>query len=593
METKKVLRGGEFLICNTTADDIFIPEELNEEQIMIVQTCEDFLETEIFPNLDRIDSMEPGLMRELVRKAGDLGLLGISIPEELGGFDQTFLTSMRANESMGAAYSFAVAYMAHTGIGTLPLLYYGNDEQKQKYIPLLATGQFAAAYCLTEPGAGSDANAGKTSAKLSDDGKHYILNGQKMWITNGGFAELQTVFAKIDNDRVLSAFLVEKDFPGVVINAEEKKMGIKGSSTVQIFYNDVKVPVENLLGKRGEGYRIALNILHIGRIKLGATLLGSAKRVISQSVNYAIERKQFGTSIANFGAIKFKMAQQVIMTWVTESAVYRATKDVDNTIQEYLAKGLEKSKANIEGISHYAIEAALMKVYGSEALDYVVDEGVQIFGGMGYSAEGPVDRAYRDSRINRIFEGTNEINRLLAVDTLLKRGMKGEIKLFEEIEKVLAEIKSIEIYTPTGNYYSDYQNYNNNLKKAILMVLGLASNFYNRKLEPEQEISMNISDMMMYLYGSESTALRIEKLEKQKGAAFVSIYKDILDVYTSDAAVSIYKNGIDAIASFLGEEDLKIYSHYLHTLTSVPVVNVKAARRRIAEKLIEDNKYNF
>jgi len=593
METKKVLRGGEFLICNTTADDIFIPEELNEEQIMIVQTCEDFLETEIFPNLDRIDSMEPGLMRELVRKAGNLGLLGISIPEELGGFDQSFLTSMRANETMGAAYSFAVAYMAHTGIGTLPLLYYGNDEQKHKYIPLLATGEYAAAYCLTEPGAGSDANAGKTSAVLSDDGKHYILNGQKMWITNGGFAELQTVFAKIDNDRVLSAFLVEKDFPGIVINPEEKKMGIKGSSTVQIFYNDVKVPVENLLGKRGEGYRIALNILHIGRIKLGATLLGSAKRVIKQSVNYAIERKQFGSSIANFGAIKYKMAQQVIMTWVTESAVYRATKDVDNTIQEYLMKGLDKSKANIEGISHYAIEAALMKVYGSEALDYVVDEAVQIFGGMGYSAEGPVDRAYRDSRINRIFEGTNEINRLLAVDTLIKRGMKGEIKLFEEIELVLADIKTIEIYTPSGNYYTDYQNYNNNFKKAILMVIGLASNHYDRKLETEQEISINISDMMMYLYGSESTALRIEKLEKQKGTAYVAIYKDILDVYASDAAVSIYKNGIDAIASFLDEKDLKVYAQYLHMLTAIPVVNVKAARRRIADKLIDDNKYSF
>jgi alkylation response protein AidB-like acyl-CoA dehydrogenase len=563
METKKILRGGEFLICNTTADAIFIPEELNEEQIMIVQTCEDFLETEIFPNLDRIDSMEPGLMRELVRKAGELGLLGISIPEELGGFDQSFLTSMRANETMGAAYSFAVAYMAHTGIGTLPLLYYGNDEQKQKYIPLLATGEYAAAYCLTEPGAGSDANAGKTSATLSDDGQHYILNGQKMWITNGGFAELQTVFAKIGNDRVLSAFLVEKSFPGIVIALEEKKMGIKGSSTVQIFYNDVKVPVENLLGKRGEGYRIALNILHIGRIKLGATLLGSAKRVITQSVNYAVERKQFGTSIANFGAIKFKMAQQVIMTWVTESAVYRATKDVENTINEYLEKGLDKSKANIEAISHYAIEAALMKVYGSEALDYVVDEGVQIFGGMGFSAEGPVDRAYRDSRINRIFEGTNEINRLLAVDTLMKRGMKGELKLFEEIETVLTDIKSTKIYLPTGNYYIDYQNYNNNFKKAILMVIGLASNHFNRKLEPEQELSINISDMMMYLYGSESTALRIEKLEKQKGTSYVAVYKDILDVYASDAAISIYKNGMDAISSFMDEKNLKIYTHYL------------------------------
>jgi alkylation response protein AidB-like acyl-CoA dehydrogenase len=593
METKKVLRGGEFLICNTTCDDIFIPEELNEEQKMIVQTCEDYLEAEVFPNLDRIDNMEEGVMPELLKKSGELGLLGISIPEELGGFDQSFLTAMRANESIGAAYSYAVAFMAHTGIGTMPLLYYGNEEQKQRYIPLLASGEKIACYCLTEPGAGSDANAGKTSATLSEDGKYYILNGQKMWITNGGFADLQTVFAKIDNDRVLSAFLVEKDYPGVVISPEEKKMGIKGSSTVQIFYNDVKVPVENLLGKRGEGFRIALNILHIGRIKLGATVLGAAKKSIIHSVNYANERKQFGTHIANFGAIKYKLAQQVIVTWVTESAVYRATKDIDDTIKEFLDLGYDKAKANIEGISHYAIEAALMKVYGSEALDYVVDEAVQIYGGMGFSAEAPVDRAYRDSRINRIFEGTNEINRLLAVDTLMKRGMKSEIKLFEEMENVLSDSKNIKQYHHTGEYYNDYRHYNMNLKKAILMVLALVSNHFNRKLEPEQEISINIADMMMYLYGSESTALRVEKLEKIYGSDYVTLYRDILDVYTADAAVSIYKNGLDAIASILEGDELKKYVGYLATLTCIPSVNVKAARRRIAEKLIEENTYCF
>lgn len=588
-----MLRGGEFLICNTTADDIFIPEELNDEQLMIIQTCEDFLESEVFPNLDKIDSMEQGIMPELLKKGGELGLLGISIPEDLGGFDQSFLTAMRANEAIGAAYSYAVAFMAHTGIGTMPLLYYGNDEQKQKYIPMLASGEKLACYCLTEPGAGSDANAGKTSATLSEDGKHYILNGQKMWITNGGFADLHTVFAKIDNDRVLSSFLVERNFPGVVISPEEKKMGIKGSSTVQIFYNDVKVPVENLLGKRGEGFRIALNILHIGRIKLGATVLGAAKRAIIHSVNYANERKQFGTHIANFGAIKYKLAQQVIVTWVTESAVYRATKNIDDTIKEFLEQGIEKAKANIEGISHYSIEAALMKVYGSEALDFVVDEAVQIYGGMGFSAEAPVDRAYRDSRINRIFEGTNEINRLLATDTLMKRGMKSEIRLFEEMENILTEVKSTKSYSPSGNYFEDYHHYNMNFKKATLMVLALASGHFNKKLEPEQEISINIADMMMYLYGAESTALRIEKLAKLKGESFVEIYKDILDVYTADASIQIYKNGIDAIASFLNETDLREYSKYLEILTCVPAVNVKAARRRIADKLIEDNTYKF
>ena len=303
MDNENLIKGGEFLIKETDANDVFIPEEFDEEQIMIAQTCEDFLESEVFPILDRIDAQEPGLMRSLIQKAGELGLLGISVPEQYGGFEQSFVTSMLASAAMGAGYSYSVAYSAHTGIGTLPIVYYGNEDQKQRYLPQLATGDWAAAYCLTEPNAGSDANSGKSRAVLSDDGKHYILNGQKMWITNGGFADVFTVFAKIDNDRVHSAFIVESKWDGVVINPEEKKMGIKGSSTVQLFFNDVKVPVENLLGKRGQGFRIALNILHMGRIKLGGTVLGAAKRAISQSVNYANERKQFGTLISSFGAI--------------------------------------------------------------------------------------------------------------------------------------------------------------------------------------------------------------------------------------------------------------------------------------------------
>ncbi len=593
-EKKHILKGGEFLIKETKADDIFIPEEFDEEQKMIIQTCEDFLETEIFPNLDRIDEQEDGLMRELLSKAGELGLLGISIPEKYDGFEQSFTTSMLASASMGSGYSFSVAYSAHTGIGTLPILYYGNDEQKEKYIPRLASGELAAAYCLTEPNAGSDANSGKTKAVLLEDGKHYILNGQKMWITNGGFADIQIVFAKIDNDRVLSAFIVEKDFPGVVINPEEKKMGIKGSSTVQIFYNDCMVPVENLLGKRGGGFRIALNILHMGRVKLGGTVLGAAKTTINQSVNYANERKQFGTEIANFGAIKYKLAEQVIKTFVTESSVYRVCKNIDDAIQLLVDSGVEKDKASIEGIAQYAIEAAFLKVYGSEVLNYVVDEAVQIFGGMGFSAETSIDRAYRDSRINRIFEGTNEINRLLVVDTTIKKALKegfDVIRYANYIIRVLKEVKEVE--KTNLSYYDEKKQYVRNFKKTALLLLGVISEKFQRKLTEEQEILFNISDIIMQSYAAESALLRVRKLGQINGEESVKIYKDIIDVFIYDVANNIRKAGMDAINSFAEGEEQEILIKRINFFTKVRAINVKDARRRIAEKLIEDNKYKF
>ncbi len=594
METKAAIRGGEFLIKDVSINEVFIPEEFDEEQQMIAESCVDFVETEVAPQFDNLDEHAEGLMASLLKKAGELGLLGISIPEELDGFGQSFLTSMKANESIGSAYSFSVAFMAHTGIGTLPILYYGNEEQRQKYIPALATGEKLAAYCLTEPNAGSDANAGKTKAILSEDGTHYTMNGQKMWITNGGFADTLTVFAKIENDRVLSAFIVEADWEGITMNPEEHKMGIKGSSTRQIFFNDVKVPVENLLGRRGEGFRIALNILHIGRIKLGATVIGGMRRAINNSVSYANERKQFNMFLSEFGAIKHKMAEQVIKMFSTESAVYRASKDMQDTIESFKESGKTYGQANIEGVAEYEPECALLKVFGSESLDYIVDEMVQIYGGMGFSAEAPADRSYRDSRINRIFEGTNEINRLITVDSTIKKGVKHKIDLFEAANEVLANLANLESVDQfEGDYYESKHAYVKNLKKAVLMLLPVIQDTFKRQLPYEEEVLMNISDMIMNLYLLESTLLRVEKIDKNNLKPDASLYRDILDVFAQDVTADIYKSGFDAIGSFAEGNHKASLCNALHTLTKSYSVNVKEARRRIAAKLIEDEVYKF
>ncbi len=591
---KKVLKSGEFLVENMESKDIFIPEEFNEEQRMIAQTCQDFLNSEVYPNVDKVDKQDRELMKSMLKKSGELGLMGISVPEEYNGFGQSFVTQMLAAETIGAGYSFSVAFMAHCGIGTLPILYYGNEDQRQRYVTKLATGELIGAYCLTEPGAGSDANAGKTNAKLSEDGKHYILNGQKMWITNAGFADVQTVFAKIDNDRVLSAFIVESAYPGVVISPDEHKMGIKGSSTCQIFYNDVKVPVENLLGKRGEGFRIALSILHMGRIKLGGNVLGAAKKAITDSVKYANERKQFGVLISTFGAIKYKLAEQVIRTFAAESATYRVSKDIDDLISKYKTEGCDKGRASIDGISHYAVEAAILKVYGSEVLDYVIDEALQIHGGMGYSAELQVEKGYRDSRINRIFEGTNEINRLLVVDTAMKRAMKGDFALFAKAEELFQSLGSITDGKKAGeDYYASITRYISNFKKAILLVMHGANQAFAKKLVEEQEVLNNLAEMMMETYVAESLALRVQKMEEMKGAAAVAVYRDILDVYIYDAAEILRKEAADAVYSFAQASEAEALLWAVNTLTTVDGVNVKAARRRIADKLIEDNVYKF
>lgn len=592
MEDRKILKSGEFLTDGIGPEDIFIPEEFDEEQKMIAQTCRDFLETEVYPKMDALEKTDRELMKSILKKSGELGLMGIAVPEEYGGFGQSFVTQMLMAETTGAGYSFSVALMAHCGIGTMPILYYGNEDQRQRYVTKLATGELLGAYCLTEPGAGSDANSGKTNAKLSDDGKDYILNGQKMWITNAGFADVLIVFAKIDKDRVLSAFIVDSKSPGVVIGPDEHKMGIKGSSTAQIYFNDVRVPVENLLGKRGEGFRIALNILHMGRIKLGANVLGAAKKAINDSVRYANERKQFGVLISSFGAIKYKLAQQVIRLFAVESAVYRVSRNIDDLIGRLKSDTCDKGRATIEAISHYAVEAAILKVSGSEMLDFIADEAVQIFGGMGYSAEMDVERGYRDSRINRIFEGTNEINRLLVVDTAMKRAMKGDFDLFGKAEALFAGIREI---TNTGlsaeDYFDEKSQYTANFKKVILICMHLAMEQFRKGLINEQEVLDNIADMMMEAYISESLMLRIAKLASMKSD--VSVYKDILDVYIYDAASKIRKSAADAVCSIAPGTDDEIIHDAIEKLTKVKGVNVRDARRRIADRLIEDNGYKF
>ena len=592
MENRKVLKSGEFLVDSVEAKDVFIPEEFDNEQMMIAQTCQDFLETEVYPNLDKIDSPDILLMRSILEKAGELGLMGIALPEDVGGFGQSFTTQMLAAETIGAGYSFSVAYMAHCGIGTLPIAYYGDEAQRQKYVTKLATGELIGCYCLTEPGAGSDANAGKTNARLSEDGTHYILNGQKMWITNANFADIQTVFAKVGNDRILSAFIVEKNMPGVVISADEHKMGIKGSSTAQIFYNDVKVPVGNMIGKQGEGFRIALSILHMGRIKLGANVVGAAKKAINDSVKYANERKQFCVLISTFGAIKHKLAQQAIKTFAAESATYRVSKDIDDLILINKTSGMDHGRATIEGISHYAVEAAILKVYGSEALDYVIDEAVQIHGGMGYSAEMAVERGYRDSRINRIFEGTNEINRLIIADTLIKRAQKGDFDLFSPAAQLFNNLDTISAGKTEGeSYYSEKRRYLANFKKVILLTVHGVTSFFNNKLSKEQEVMNNISEMIMETYIAESLALRVEKLDSMKDR--VEIFRDMLDVYVYDTADLIRKSARDAVNAFAGAEESEKLNTAIEKLTQVAGINVKEARRRIADRLIENNAYKF
>ena len=594
VDKKRAIKGGEFVIKETRYEDVFIPEEFDEEQLMIKKTCQDFLQTEVTPNLERIDNQEEGLMQTLLDKAGELGLLGVSIPEEYGGFGKNFNTSMLVTDAVGAGHSFAVALSAHTGIGTLPILYYGNTEQKQKYIPKLATGAYKAAYCLTEPNAGSDANSGRTTAKLNDEGTHYLINGQKMWITNGGFADIFIVFAKIDNDKNLSAFIVERAFGGITMNPEEHKLGIKGSSTRQVFFNDCPVPKENLLSERENGFKIAVNILNIGRIKLGAAAIGSSRKVISQAINYANERVQFKLPIAKFGAIRYKLAEMATRNFAVESAAYRAGQNIDDAYEALVSDGMEPAKAKLKSTEQFAIECAILKVWGSEMLDYIVDEGVQIYGGMGYSADAPMERSYRDSRINRIFEGTNEVNRLLIVDMLLKRALKGELDLMGPAQEVVGELMAIPDFSEPEDVLLAYEKrVIANLKKAGLLVAGAAVQKLMMTLQKEQEILMNIADIIGTVYLAESTLLRVEKLVHFKNEQEVAGQIDMARIFLYNAVDKVYLAGKEALNSFAEGDELKMMLAGLRRFTKLESFNVKEARQRVAKLLIDANGYCF
>jgi len=587
----QLLKGGEWLIKESTPFDTFIPEDYNEEQQMVKDMCASFLDTEVIPVIDRIDKMEEGLMPLLMTKAGEQGLLGVSLPEDLSGLGKDFITSTLVNEGLGGGFSFSVAVSAHTGIGTLPILYFGTEQQKQQYVPKLGTGEWKGAYGLTEPNSGSDALGAKTTARLSEDGKFYLLNGQKCWITNGGFADVYTVFAKIDGEK-FTAFIVERGFEGFTQGPEEHKMGIKGSSTVQLYFQDCKVPVENLLGEAGKGHIIAFNILNIGRLKLCAAAMGGAKRALNTSIEYAITREQFKRSISTFGAIQYKLAEMAIRVWVCESATYRTAKWIDDKEVELVNGGKPFNEALLGAAEEYAIECAMLKVYGSEILDYVVDEGVQIHGGNGYSDEYIISKAYRDSRINRIYEGTNEINRLLTVDMMLKRAMKGRLDLMGPAMNVQKELMSIPDFGSgdEGAFAKELKTVLN-FKKAILMVAGSAVQKLMAKLESEQEILMNIADMAIETFNAESALLRAIKLADTKGEAAVQFELDITRTYIADAADRINKAGKDAINSFAEGDEQRMMLLGIKRFTKGEPFNVKDARRRIAARLLADGKY--
>ncbi len=580
------LKGGEFLVKDVNPSDVFIPEEFTDEQKQIKEAVQEFLEKEVYPKLDEIDEKKNEVMQPLMKKAADLGLLGPAIPVEHGGMELDYISITILSEAVGSGHSFPAAILAHTGIGTLPILYFGTEEQKKKYLPSLASGEKIGCYCLTEPGSGSDALAAKTKAVLSDDGKHYILNGEKIWITNGGMADTFIVFAQVDGEH-FTGFIAEKDFEGLSIGEELKKMGIKGSSTVPVYFDDCKVPKENLLGEIGKGHHIAFNILNDGRLKLGAATLGAAKRTAELSRGYTQERKQFGKSLSDFGAIKHKLAEQAIRIYATESALYRTAQYVQNIEKDYLSQGSTKGEAMLGASKEYAMECAILKVYGSEMVDYVIDEGVQMYGGYGFSEEYPMARNYRDARINRLFEGTNEINRLLTIDMLVRRAMKGEVDIMTPAKQIQQELTSMPSPEDIEGPMAEEKKAIKNMKKAVLMIAGAAYQEVGQQLQEEEEIVMNMADMMLETFIAESTLLRTLKLIEKHGEEAHQHEANMTQVQVRNAMAKIDTAGREAVAGFAEGDMLRMLNMGMKRFTKLEAVNLKELRRSIANRLPE------
>ena len=591
------LKGGEFLVKDIEANKVFLREEFNEDQMMMHQATQEFNEKEVRPNLMRFENKDYALIEQLMRKSGELGLLSITIPETYEGLGMGFNTGMLICEEISSLTgSLATAFGAHTGIGTLPILLYGNEDQKKYYLPKIASGEWMSCYNLTEPDAGSDANSGKTRAVLSEDGQHYEITGQKIWISNAGFAHVFIVFARIENDKNITAFIFEKDkVDGLTLNPEESKLGIRSSSTRQVFFNNVKVPLNAMLGKREDGFKIAMNSLNVGRIKLSVAVTGASKKVLNYAIKYANERKQFKMPIASFGAIQFKLAEMATKTYVADAGNYRSGQDIEDHIARLEASGMNPQKAKLKGVEEYAIECAILKVFGSEVIKYNCDEAIQVYGGMGFSAESEVEACYRDARISRIYEGTNEINRLLIVKMILKKAMIGEINLLgptKEVAKELMSIPSFEDSTST-DILGEEKKALKQLKKAILMVSGTAVQKLGDKLATEQEIMMNIADMVIEVFMLESAILKTEKLITKLGEKNNQEKISICINYLYRTAEEVSKNGKEVLYALAEGDEQKILLMGLKRFTKLSPTNLKEHRRLIAKILIETNEYCF